>query len=436
MGATMSLEIEKSPPPSFFSRQERIEWWNQEKLSQAKVFVVGAGALGNEVIKNLSLLGIGHIFVVDFDFIEDSNLSRAVLFREDDVKDSLSKSEVVVRRAKELNPNKQATYKNLHGDVVWDVGLGIYRHADIILGCLDNIEARLSVNLNSWKMGKTWIDGGMWELAGSVSVYEPSMEKACYECSMTPDHYRMAKTRYSCTNAVVKMKIKQGFEPTTQTTSAVVGAIQSQETIKILHNLASFPGRKLMFNGLSHFNLEDNNPIYLIDLSVNPNCLCHQEKNNAGSVLEFPELTNEVNLLEFVDFIHQKINTEIINIDLGCEFVISSTCPYCEKVKDINRPKHKVRDIDVVCNSCEVTCPTCGFKNIGNPDCSNCGQEDIYEPRLSTFSQILENGDNYLKYKKYSLKDLGVPLLQILRITLDTQEYFIELTGDIPKIWE
>ncbi len=435
MGAAMSTEIEKNPSP-FFSRQERIEWWNQKKLSEAKVFVVGAGALGNEVIKNLSLLGIGHMFVVDFDFIEDSNLSRAVLFREDDVKDGLSKSEVVIKRAKELNPNKQATYKNLHGDVVWDVGLGVYRHSDIILGCLDNIEARLSVNLNSWKMGKTWIDGGMWELAGSVSVYEPSIEKACYECSMTPDRYRTARTRYSCTNAIVKARIKQGFEPTTQTTSAVVGAIQAQESVKILNNLASFPGRKLMFNGSPHFYLEDNNPIYLIDLSVNSNCLCHQEENLTNEILEFVELTNESKLEDLVNAVHQKIGNKIVSVDLGCEYVVSFTCPYCEKITSIGSPKHKIRDTDVICNSCEVACPTCGSKNIGTPDCNNCGQEDIYEARLTLLSHILENSETYLDYKNYTLKKLGVPLLQILRISIESKEYFIEITGDIPKIWE
>lgn len=419
----------------FFDRQERIEWWNQERLFNSKVLVIGAGALGNEVIKNLALLGVGHMFVVDFDYIEDSNLSRAVLFRESDAKDGLSKADVAATQARTLNPNKQATSKYVHGDVVWDLGLGVYRHSDVIVGCLDNIEARLIVNLNSWRTGKTWIDGGMWELAGSVSVYEPNLGKACYECGMTQDHYRMAKTRYSCTNAVVKTRIKQGFEPTTQTTSAIIGAIQSQETIKILHNIPSFSGRRLMFNGASHYYLEDNNPTYLIDLSVNPNCLCHQELNNE-EIIEFTDATNESKLVDFFGLIHEKMGDGIINIDLACVFVIKSTCPYCGCVISVNRPKHKVRDIDIVCPTCEVICPTCGSKNIGAPDCCNCGQEDIYESRLETFRQILENSDLFLAYKEYRLKDFGVPLLQILRVNLDQQEYFIELTGDIPKVWE
>jgi DNA-binding transcriptional regulator YhcF (GntR family) len=61
-----------------------ISWWEKEKVRDARVMVVGAGALGNEVIKNLALMGVGHIFIVDFDRVEAANLSRSVLFRESD----------------------------------------------------------------------------------------------------------------------------------------------------------------------------------------------------------------------------------------------------------------------------------------------------------------------------------------------------------------
>ncbi|MDP6467431.1 MAG: ThiF family adenylyltransferase, partial [Pirellulaceae bacterium] len=56
-----------------YSRLRLIAWWDQQKLAQAKVLVVGAGALGNEVLKNLALLGVGTAYVVDFDHIEESN---------------------------------------------------------------------------------------------------------------------------------------------------------------------------------------------------------------------------------------------------------------------------------------------------------------------------------------------------------------------------
>src|SRR5207253_6035184 len=67
-----------------YSRLRLIGWWDQEKLRAAKVLVVGAGAIGNEVLKNLALLGVGHVWVIDCDEIEDSNLTRSILFRQAD----------------------------------------------------------------------------------------------------------------------------------------------------------------------------------------------------------------------------------------------------------------------------------------------------------------------------------------------------------------
>ncbi len=374
------------------------------------------------------------MFIVDSDIIEGSNLSRSVLFRKEDVKTGFSKARIAATRAKDLNPDKHAVCNYLSADVVWDIGLGVYRHSDVIIGCLDNIEARLSVNLNCWKTGKTWVDGGLWGLAGSVSVYNSKLENACYECGMTQDHYRMAKTRYSCTNAVIKAKNKQNYMPATQTTSAIIGAIQSQEAIKILHNIPSFWGNRLMFNGLSHSYLEGNTPIYLIDLSVNSECICHQEQKIEG-IIELSEASNEINLADFFDLLHKKVGVGKIKIDLACEFIVNSICPFCERITNINRPKHKLRDVDIVCPKCEVGCPTCGSQNLGTPDCCFCGQEDIYEPRLETFNQILEDSDIFLTYKEYKLRDFGVPILQILKITLEQKQYFVELTGDISNIW-
>ena len=119
--------------------------------------MVGAGALGNEVIKNLVLMGIGHIYIIDFDTIEAANLSRSPLFRESD--SGREKAEVAAARAKELNPDVHIQY--LHGDVTTDLGLGVFRRMDVIVGCLDNREARLAVNRFAYWMDKPWVDGAI-----------------------------------------------------------------------------------------------------------------------------------------------------------------------------------------------------------------------------------------------------------------------------------
>src|SRR5262249_39451081 len=67
-----------------FARFRLISWWEQERLTRARVLVLGVGALGNEILKNLALLGIGRVFLADLDRVEDANLSRSVLFREED----------------------------------------------------------------------------------------------------------------------------------------------------------------------------------------------------------------------------------------------------------------------------------------------------------------------------------------------------------------
>src|SRR5262245_54912731 len=55
-----------------YSRLRLISWWKQERLTSARILVVGAGALGNEVMKNLALVGVGITYLIDLDVVEPS----------------------------------------------------------------------------------------------------------------------------------------------------------------------------------------------------------------------------------------------------------------------------------------------------------------------------------------------------------------------------
>ena len=102
-----------------YDRHHSIDWWDQNRLKDSKILVAGAGALGNEVLKNLAMLGVGNITVIDFDTVSITNLTRSVLFRESDV--GLSKVKVARQRALEINP--EIEIQAIHGDLEFDLGI-------------------------------------------------------------------------------------------------------------------------------------------------------------------------------------------------------------------------------------------------------------------------------------------------------------------------
>ena len=75
-------------------RSKRIAWLDMDQIARTKCLVVGAGALGNEVVKDLVLSGFRHIELVDMDHVVRSNLNRCVFFREGDAEQKLMKSEI------------------------------------------------------------------------------------------------------------------------------------------------------------------------------------------------------------------------------------------------------------------------------------------------------------------------------------------------------
>ena len=240
-----------------------ISWWRQERLAAARVLIVGVGALGNEVLKNLALVGVGTIHVVDFDLIEPSNLARSVFFRAADA--GRLKAEVAAERARELNPDVRVLAHC--GDVARDVGLGLFAASDVVLGCLDNREARLWVNRQCWKTNTPYVDSGIQEIQGTVQVFRPP-DSACYECGMTARDYQLLNLRYSCPQLRPE-DLLEGKVPTSPTIASMMAALQVQEALKILHELPCESGVAHVFGGVAV-------TMYSTRLTRRDECLSHE----------------------------------------------------------------------------------------------------------------------------------------------------------------
>src|SRR5579871_862714 len=137
-----------------------------DRILNARILIVGIGALGNEVAKNLALFNVGHLFLCDFDTVETANLSHSVLFRPGD--EGKKKVHVARDRIRELNPRIKVT---AYDRPLSDIGLGVWRDMDLILCCVDNRGSRLLIDRCCGRVGKDWVDAGLSALIRHEGEY-------------------------------------------------------------------------------------------------------------------------------------------------------------------------------------------------------------------------------------------------------------------------
>ena len=325
-----------------YSRFRLIPWWDQELLKKSKVLVVGAGALGNEILKNLALLGIGNIIVTDMDKIENSNLSRSVLYRASD--EGSYKSEVAARSAKEINPDINIV--PMTSNIIDEMGMGVFRFVDVVICGLDNREARLWVNQVCWKVGTPWIDGAIEVISGVARVFVPP-DGACYECTMNEIDYEMMSKRKSCA-LLTKTDMEMGKIPTTPTTSSVIAGIECQEALKLLHKRDDLPvleGKGFFFNGLTHDS-------FTVKYQRKEDCLSHDTYEN----IEKTEWSvHKTLVLDVIERAEKDLGDGAV-IELVRDFVHKAVCPECGKETIINKLLNSLKESDLYCNKCNDTC--------------------------------------------------------------------------------
>lgn len=380
-----------------------LSWFKKEKVNNARVLVAGAGALGNEVIKDLTLFGVGHIFVVDFDRIELSNLTRSVLFREEDAYAHRFKADVAAERAMEINPQIKVT--PIVGNLFSDVGLALYQSVDVIIGCLDSRLARYQLNRMAMRANKTWIDGSIENLTGVVKVYTPGI--SCYECGLSREEFNIIMLRTGCAD-VVRSQTSQGRVATTPISASIVGAVQAQEAMKVIH-LDAYKDEKLPFTTLQgkmwrYEGLTNMTNLYKFS-SWKKGCPAHDRWH---PVIHADSMTAGMTVTEAIAELKRVCSADVVEINLmNNKFIEAVISDNPEKEFKVMIPESR---LDEVISS--------------DPEMRRLSYKTVFHKKF------YENIDSDFPFMNLKLSEVGIPYYDIIKVSTDKGEHFVELSGD------
>jgi len=373
-----------------FSRFRLIGWWDQEKIRSAHVLVIGAGALGNEILKNLALLGFTQIVVVDLDAIEASNLSRSILYRTEDI--GRAKADAAAEAVRNILP--EVRVQPIRGDVVHGLGLGLFHWADLVLAGLDNREARLWINRACWKMNRPWIDGAIEGINGVARVFLPG-RPPCYECTLGETDWAILNKRMSC-NLLALEATSEGKVATTPTISSIVAGLEVQEAVKLLHGLPVLAGQGFIFEGLNHTS-------YKVEYTENDACMSHY---TLGDVVALPQTSRELTLDQLLGRARQDLGTKDATLEFSRDVIHKLACSGCGAEEEVFA--------------------AVGTVSYARGKCPQCGQ------RRAVITAHAYGGAE--PYGKQTVAEMGLPLFDVFTARSSERETAYLIAGDEPAV--
>ncbi len=386
-----------------------LSWFKKDRVKSARVLVAGCGALGNEVVKNLALFGVGHIYVVDFDQIELSNLTRSVLFREEDAYNHSYKADIVAKRAREINPQIEVT--PIVGNLFSEVGFGIYRSVDVIIGCLDSRIARYQLNRLALRAGKSWIDGSIENLTGVVKVYAPGI--SCYECSLSRDEFNHIMLRTGCAD-VVRSQTSKGRVATTPISASIVGALQVQEAMKIIHmdttgeedhdGTTPTPFKTLQGKMLRYEGMTNAMNIYKIS-SWKKICPAHEQWTD---IIPCDSLSATMTVRETIKKLKEILKVDEVEINM-CN----------NKFIDVIATDHPQKEFEVMIPESQLDHYIKKNKEL---------RQLSY--RTLIHKHFFENIDDRFPYQDMTLMQIGIPRFDVLQVSTEKGISYVELSAD------
>jgi adenylyltransferase/sulfurtransferase len=385
-----------------------------------RLLVVGAGAGGNELLKNLVLMGFRNITIVDFDYVEDSNLSRTVLFRKEDI--GKSKAKVAAERLNQMALAEDPHIVGLHGNLMTDFGKGnLFMNHDIVISCVDTKKCRAFISDWCVRTNTPFFEMGFEGYTTNVTFFAPedsyeqiSDGKFVDKLPTSDGFFPKIKNRLTvCLREEFgqgdfdnKRNSCSGFKmadtslekiPTIQSAAAMAGTLIVTELVKYLSGKDTLRNKILYYYGLTHETI-------CCSYKPSSKCTIHQE--------QIPIHTLEVSKQDTIGTILTKISKQfgafpLLQVPF---FVFSGHCASCGKKMTINKLEAEMFDDERWCADCR-------------------SQFEDYHIHLEfpnqwdqTPTEISLNSDESILQMRFC--DIGVPYDDILKVTLINEENF------------
>ncbi|MBQ8618897.1 MAG: ThiF family adenylyltransferase [Clostridia bacterium] len=403
-------------------RQERIPHFKQSLLRQGKILVVGAGATGNEVLKNLALVGANYVFICDMDHISTSNLSRTVLFSADDV--GKRKANVAAQRFVAMNIDHGCA-DSFDGDVCYSLGEGFISQFDVVIGCTDNVQTRLFLNHVCMMLEIPYVDSGINGFDFALFTSSGRADCSCYACTMSENDEKrfMERVRNSC-DVTRRHAAEMGHVPTIVLSAAGVGAYAASDAVKIIHHKKDNDSEMLAPNyGHMLLHLAADNRTMNVSIPIRKGCSHHYKYADIGEIIETP-ISCDWKLRDVLEWVNSRYGSgyclsmlkDCVCIDRA--FVTNAYCKHCGAPIEVYRPQHELEDADLLCTSCL--------------EGKLCAEFPSNAEKKVYFDACSEE-----RIMKMSLHELGIPpghILQFDPMEEEKASLFLAMTGDFKRL--
>ena len=283
----------------------------------------------------------------------------------------------------------------IDGDISIDIGLGVFRRMDVVIGCLDNRVARLYINRHCYKVGKIWVDGAIENLAGQLDVFKPGL--SCYECQLEENEWANIRYRWGCPD-VAERNATFGKIPTTPISASIIGAMQAQEALKVIYEneRQSMAGQRFKYEGMNNMILQYESP------PLREDCLSHAL---IDKVIEADELSANSTIGETLTWLQDYFSDPNPMIVLDDELVEEITTKESEV-------SHEVLIIRGHLSESFVQ-----------------KYRQVPGEQIMITKSIRELGTQFSQLDK-KLKEIGIPPLHVLTVQAANDICFVELSGD------